>query len=297
MKNWSKFAFFVVAVLWGACFAFQKPLLEVINPYTFTFWNFFIPGVIFLLVALFRGQKLTYRLREGFILGALLATMELFQMVGLKYATAADAAFISNLGMLLIPYAGWMIFRHKISALHNVAIICAIVGLYFLVGGVSGVGLGELSLLVCAGIMALYFLYSQRFEGEKNSHMVVLLVQQFFTVSLVCSGVVLFFGETFAVEPAYRSNFLLQIIVFTTFPYLLIHWASRYADEMTAALYDGVVEPLVGGIVAWGIFLEPTTRMSVTGALIMVLAFAFGSIFTNRHFLRKGLSMFHSWVR
>lgn len=275
-------------MLWGGSYAFQKPFLEIINPYTFTFWNFFISGVVLLMFVVAQKSSMTYRLKEGCVLGLLLAGMEISQMVGLKYASAADAAFISNLGMLIIPYIGWILFRHKISALNNVAILMAIAGLYLLVGGPTGLGVGQIILLVCAVLMALYFIYSERFEGEKNSHLPVLLVQQFFVTSLICAAVILVLGDSFMVDASVRVSFFWQILIFTMVPYILIQWGSRYADEMTATIYDGVVEPLVGGIAAWVIMAEPTTRESVTGALIMVVAFALGSIFANEHFFRRG---------
>lgn len=66
---------------------------------------------------------------------------------------------------------------------------------------------------------------------------------------------------------------------------------------MSATIYDGVVEPLVGGITAWVFFAQPATKMSVLGALLMVVAFAFAGIFSGKHFLRKGLKILDSFVR
>lgn len=297
VKNWSKFAFFIAAMLWGVSFAFQKPLLEEVSPYNFTFWNFFVSGVVLLIVAMTKKSNLMYRIKEGFVLGTLLAGMEIFQMVGLKYASAADTAFISNLGMLLIPYFGWVLYRHKVSAFSNATLLLAVVGLYLLVGGPTGFGFGQLMLLLSAASMALYFLYTERFSGERHSHLLVLLVQQFFTTSIICAAIVFFSGDSFSVVEGIRVNFFWQVIAFTALPYMLIQWASRWADEMVAAIYDGVVEPLFGAIGAWVIMVEPTTRESVIGAFIMVTAFAFGSIFSYKHFLRIGMRTLHSFRR
>ena len=78
---------------------------------------------------------------------------------------------------------------------------------------------------------------------------------------------------------------------------MLILWASQWADEMVAAMYDGVVEPLIGGITSWVFFMEATTQTRVLGALLMVVAFAFASLFTGRHFLRRGFKALNSFVR
>lgn len=200
MQNWSKFAFFIVALLWGSSFAFQKILLDVINPFTFTFWNFTIACLVLLSIALVKGTRILYRVREGIVLGSLLAVLEILQMFGLKFSTPANTAFISNLGMLLIPYAGLLLFRHKVSFANNIAVLLAMVGMYFLVGGLHGFGFGEAMLLASAIAMSLYFLYSQRFEGERSSHFLALLIQQFFVTAILSGLVVLFVGESFVVR-------------------------------------------------------------------------------------------------
>lgn len=297
MRNWSKFSFFVVAVLWGSSFAFQKTLFTFITPYELTFWNFAIGGVAICCIAAAKKVTFTYRLKEGVILGVLLAGVEISQMLGLRFSTSADTAFISNIGMLLIPYAGLLLFRHRVRVKDNIAIVIAIIGMYLLVGGVHGFGFGEAMLLVSAVVMSLYFLYSQRFEGEKSSHVLTLLVQQFFITTILSGIAVLVSGGSFLLQGPVVPDLLWMAVVFTVVPYVLIQWASRWADEMIATLYDGVVEPLVGGITSWVFFSEPATRMNVVGGLLMVVAFAIGGIFSNRHFLRRGLKIFDSFVR
>lgn len=297
MKNWSKFAFFIAAVLWGTSFAFQKTLLVFINPYSFIFWNFAVALVILFCYATYKQSRFLYRLKEGLFLGLLLAGIELFQTAGLSITSSANTVFISNIGMLFVPYAGWMLFRHKISLKDNVSIALAIVGMYMLVGGVHGFGIGEVLLLLSGVCMALYFPYLRRFEGEKSSHVLALSVQQFFAVTIISGLTVILAQESFSVPSQVTGNFLAQILMFNALPYMLILWASQWADEMVAAIYDGVVEPLIGGIIAWGFFAEATTQMRVAGALLMVVAFAFASLFSGRHFLRRGMKALNSFVR
>jgi len=250
MRNWSKFAFFIAAVLWGTSFAFQKTLLVFINPYAFIFWNFAVAFIILASYAAYKKSRLLYRLPEGLFLGGLLAGIELFQTAGLAITSSANTVFISNVGMLFVPYAGWMLFRYKISLKDNLAIGVAILGMYMLVGGVHGVGFGDVLLLLSAVCMALYFPYLRRFEGEKSSHVLALSVQQFFAVTVISGLTVFLVQESFSVPSQVLGNFFLQILIFNAFPYMMILWASQWADEMIAAIYDGVVEPLVGGIVA-----------------------------------------------
>lgn len=280
--------FSLVAILWGASYAAQKTLLVFIDPVVFTFWNFFLSGLVFFFYAIVRGSPLTYRWKEGVVLGLFLSGVEIFQMVGLNMTSSANTAFLTNLGMLIIPFVGWFLFKNVLKVTDVVILGVAIIGMYLLVGGVSGFGPGDGIVLLSAFASALYFLYSERFEAEKDGHITSLCVQQFFTIALVCFVWGLFANTSFVIPSSLHTEFLWQIIIFTTIPYGIIQWACIYADGMTAALYDGVVEPLVGAIFSWVIFLEATSATKMMGAVIMLIAFVSPVIFTRkrRHFLQ-----------
>lgn len=284
-KNKSKIIFFIAALLWGSSYAVQKPLLESVDPVTFTFWNFFLTGLLFLVYALYNKIPLTYRIREGVVLGVFLAGIEIFEMVGLKMTSSANTVFLTNIGMLMIPYAGYLLFKRKIKIEDNLAIVVATVGMYLLVGGVHGFNLGDGIVLFSSLASALYFIYSERYEAERSSHITSLCVQQFFTIAAICLVWNIFAGVSLAVPSGFKVALLWQTVLFTTLPYTMIQWASRYADEMVAAIYDGVVEPLTGAIVAWVVFSEATSFPKVLGGMIMVLSFVLAAIASKRHFI------------
>jgi drug/metabolite transporter (DMT)-like permease len=284
-KRTSKLVYFIAAVLWGASYAIQKPLLDYIDPVIFTFWNFFLSGIAFAVYAVIARIPLTYRWREGMILGIFVSGMEILEMIGLKYTSSANTVFLTNLGMLVIPYVGWFFYKGKVKLEDGIAIAIAILGMYMLVGGVHGFSWGDGVLLLSALSSAFYFIYSERFEAERARHVTTLCVQQFFVISLVCLVWGLWNGTPFTVEPAIRVTLLWQIILFTTIPYVIIQWASKRADEMIAAIYDGVVEPLTGAILSWVILLDATTPIKVVGGMLMMVSFVFAAIFSRRHFL------------
>ena len=285
-KNRSKLIFFIAAVLWGASYSIQKPFLEHINPITYTFWSFFLSGIIFLVYAIYKKIPITYRWREGIILGIFVSGMEILEMVGLNITSSANTVFITNFGMLLVPYIGYLMYKDKIKIEDNLAIIMATIGMYLLVGGLNGFGVGEIILLVSALSSAFYFIYSERFEGEKATHMTTLCLQQFFVITLICLIWGLMDNKIiFAVDEPFRLTLLWQVILFTTIPYAIIQWSSRWADEITAAIYDGVVEPLVGAVFAWYIFQEVTSATKIFGGMLMIISFVIASIISEKHFL------------
>ena len=221
------------------------------------------------------------------VLGFFLSGIEIFEMVGLKFTSSANTVFLTNVGMLMIPFVGWFLFRDKVKFENIVAIIIATVGMYMLVGGLSGFGKGEIIVLLSSIASAFYFIYSERFEAERSSHITSLCIQQFFAISLVCFIWSTFSGDSFSIPQNLRLELLWQIGLFTTLPYAIIQWASRYADEMIAAVYDGVVEPLTGAILSWVIFLEATSVSQVLGGVVMIFSFVFAAIFSKRHFLKQ----------
>ena len=284
-KNNSRALFFIVALLWGSSFAVQKPILEVIDPVVFTFWNFFISGCAFFVYALIKKIPLTFRLREGIYLGLLLSGLEILQTIGLKETSSANTVFLSNIGMLMIPYIGYLLYGHKVGKANTFAIIIAGIGMYLLTGGLSVFGIGEGVLLLSAIFCGAYFFFSERFEAEKDSKLIALCVHQFFTISFVCLIWGFFVGSSFSIARNVQLELLWQIVLFTTIPYTLIQVASKYADEMVAAIYDGVIEPLTGAFVSWVVFLEVTTFSRVVGGMIMIFSFIFSALFSKRHFI------------
>lgn len=283
ITSFPRLEFLLAALLWGSSFAFQKTLFGNISPVGFTFWNFFIPFIFLFVIVLFRKQSILYKYKEGLILGALLFLLEILQMYGLKYSSAANTAFISNIGMLMIPLLGFVLYKHKVRKVDMIALALALSGMYLLVGGISSFHMGDFLLLLSALAIGFYFLYSEVFEGEKQSHMLVLCTQQFFVISFLCAlMIVLMPDEVFSVESGIFFSLGWQIAAFTLIPYLLIQMASKKSNEMTAAMYDGVVEPLVGGIVAWGLFKEVATPTMIVGGLVMVVSFAIANIFYRK---------------
>ena len=159
----SRRIFFIAAVLWGASYAVQKPLLDHIDPVVFTFWNFFLSGILFFGYALIKRIPLTFRWREGIVLGFFLCGMEILEMVGLHMTSSARTVFLTNVGMLIIPYVGWIFFKDRVKVEDGLAIAIAILGMYMLVGGVRGFSWGDAILLLSAFSSAFYFIYSEFF--------------------------------------------------------------------------------------------------------------------------------------
>ena len=99
----------------------------------------------------------------GAVIGAVLAAGYLLQTVGMETTSPGNAGLITGLFVVFTP----MIDRIFGVALHRrtvIAIICALIGTVMLTGGMSGMGTGDLLVLVCAVLFALHIVLLSRWS-------------------------------------------------------------------------------------------------------------------------------------
>ena len=268
-----RIALFSVSFLWGISFVFTKGYLDVLNPITFTAYTFLVLGFLFLAIVLFKGKKFSFRLREGVLLGAMLFLLEAPQTIGLSQTTAANTAFITALGILLIPFLERALYGHKIKFVTLFALAIAFGGMHLLTGGIQHFNEGDMWVVVAAVGALFYMVFSEHFEKEKKSDMSVLCAQQFLAVGAISLLVAFISKAPLGLQTADGSwlPFIYLTVFFSVIPYILLQWAERYADEVKITFYS-TLEPLVGGMAAWTIGAEIATPSMVFGGALIVLA-------------------------
>lgn len=281
---YARIALFFVSLLWGLSFVFTKGYLEIMNPIVFTGYSFLACGLIFLLILRFQKKKFRFRLREGIILGVFLFLMEGPQMIGLSETTAANTAFITSLGILLIPLLEWALYGHRIKRGTIVALLCALVGIHYLTGGINSFNMGDMWVVVAAIGCLFYMVVLDHYEKEKNSSLAVLCAQQFITVGVVSLVAAYLVNAPFGVTGAGIElwwPFIWITVVFNLIPYLLLQWAEKYADEVQVTFYS-ILEPLIGGLAAWTIGAEFANPSMVAGGALIIVALIISEL-VNRH--------------
>lgn len=278
-----RIALFFVSFLWGTSFVFTKGYLEVMNPLVFTGYSFLLSGLFFLVVVRYQKKRFAFRLREGIILGILLFFMEGPQMVGLSQTTAANTAFITSLGILLIPILEWLVYKRPVKRATILALVIAFLGIHLLTGGVEQFSQGDLWVVLAALGTLFYMVALDHYEKEKNSTMMVLCAQQFIVVGIVSLAAAYVSSAPFGITDPAGSwwPFVWLTIIFTLIPYLLLQWAERYANEVQITFYS-ILEPLIGGAAAWTIGAELASPSMMMGGALIVLALII-SEYVNRH--------------
>lgn len=149
----------LVAAIWGSGFVAQRAATEWMGPFTFNGARYALGCAILLpiLAARRRLRPTRAELLGGLVLGVLMAAAAWSQQKGLETTTAARAAFLTGLYVLLVPPIGLALFKRPIVAAHLAGAALAAAGLWLLSGDLAGgFSLGDQLVLLCAGLWALH---------------------------------------------------------------------------------------------------------------------------------------------
>src|SRR5665648_873633 len=87
-----------IVIIWGSTFALIKGVINIIPPYTFLTYRFFLAALILIFIFWKRMKEINIMiLKKGSLIGIFLFLGYTFQTVGLKYTTATKAGFILSL--------------------------------------------------------------------------------------------------------------------------------------------------------------------------------------------------------
>lgn len=265
-------ALLYTVVIWGWSFPFTKALFVYIDPIAFTAYGFLLSGAALLIISWLRGHKnFFYRWKEGLLLGTLLCLVELPQTIGLGLTSSQNTVFISNSGLLLLPFLAYVMMHEKIYPRHLLALMLCFLGLYFVTGGIGQLGIGDLWLVFVMPMVPLYLVYAGKYERERKSDLVLLCAQQYIIVGVLSLVFVTNFRAAFTMPPHAMVNFFLVTFLATFLPYFFVQWAEGKM-LLVGATFIYALEPLFGGIFAWTLGGEPVTILKVFGGLLVVCA-------------------------
>lgn len=265
-------ALLYTVVIWGWSFPFTKALFVYIDPVSFTAYGFLLSGIALFVVSWARGHRnFFYRWKEGVLLGVFLCLVELPQTIGLGLSSSQNTVFISNSGLLLLPFLAYFMMREKIFPRHLIALALCFLGLYYVTGGISQLGRGDLWLVFVMPMVPLYLVYSGKYEREQKNDLVLLCAQQYLVTGLIAMVWIPDFHTAFFMPPAAIANFLLVTFLATFLPYFFVQWAEEKIS-LVAATFIYALEPLFGGIFAWTLGGEPVTSRKIFGGFLVVVA-------------------------
>ncbi len=280
---------FVTAAIWGFAFVAQRVGMDHLGPFTFNGVRYLIGALSLVPLFLFRRAKAGAGARPPSStppgLGSssfaktfgppLLAGSAMFlgsslQQVGLVSTTAGNAAFITSLYVVIVPFLA-AVFGKKVHGIDWAASLVAVSGLWLITmrHGLS-IAPGDAFVLACAFFWALHIIVIGRFASTYDP--IALSIGQF-TVSGVLSLAIAIPTERISLEaiggaltPLLYGGLASCGIAFT-----LQIFGQRKAKPSHASIIMSLegLFGAIGGIIMLG---EPATARVLTGGGLMILA-------------------------
>lgn len=269
----AELAILLVAAIWGATFVVVKEALADISPFLFLGIRFIIAFLVLALLS-FRDirQIKNSTLSAGSLLGFFLFIGYVFQTVGLKYTSAANAGFITGVSVVLVPiiYAvinlNWPSFTTMLTAL------TALIGLFFMSvkSGSFSLAYGDILVLICAFGFAFHVVFVARFSYRHNP--VAITGVQILFVGLIC----LIVGLLAEPIPSHLSaNTVVAIFITAVFAtalaFLIQNALQKYSTPSRFAIVLAS-EPVFAALAGYWWANETFTARTLTGAGLILLA-------------------------
>jgi drug/metabolite transporter (DMT)-like permease len=146
-----------VTLVWGSSFVVVRHALDDAPPLALLFWRFLVAaGLAAAMVA--RRRKSRLALRDGLVLGSLLALGMSLQVVGQAETTASKAAFLTGLAVVLTPFVAVLRTGRLPSIENGLGIALACGGFFLLTFPAAGgsVSRGDLFVAACGVVFAFY---------------------------------------------------------------------------------------------------------------------------------------------
>jgi len=262
------FLLLLVAIAWGSTFFIVQDAVEQTPVYTFLFWRFFIAALLMSLIAYKQWKYLTKGMfLAGSVLGLFMFLGYAFQTFGLKYTYSSTVGFITGLNVIVVPFASYLIFKHKASLYSILGAMTASVGLYYLtLNSEIGFSLGEFYAFVCAIMFALHIVFTDQLAKKYNIHLLVSI--QFFTVAS-CSGIGGWMMEG-SIVPAKVDELLINAIIITViFATIFAFWVQTAMQRFTTAAKTAIIftiEPVSAGVFGYFFAGEVLSWSQLAGA-------------------------------
>lgn len=228
--------FLYCAIILGSHYIITKQLSGSIDVAMLTAYRFLVAAIPLYFYLLYLRKNPFKNIKPGIILGFFLWLIFILVSVGLKYATATNAGFISGMFFIFVPFISYFVFKARFRWVYLPVFLISSLGLYFLTGGLSQIELGGILILLSAIFTAVHIVLVGHYS-RKGLDPVVLCFQQFAVVFLLSIMYALVAQKFILTIPIAQTPPLLFLGLFSTLSVFFIQMLSlKYSSTIAAAI-------------------------------------------------------------
>lgn len=260
----------IVTIIWGGGFVASDIALNELSPFEIMSYRFLIASI---LMGIFAWKNLKNIRKDeiiyGSVLGVALFSGFALQIIGLKYTTPSNNAFLTATNVVMVPFIAYIIGRKKLNKVDIVGSFTALIG----VGVLSlqsnfSIGTGDIFTLFCALGFA-FQIYLTGIFGKKIRPSILNFLQMFTAFCLSVIGL-LFSGKiNLSLSTQGISAIIYLGVVSTAICYFLQTAAQKHVDETKSAIILSM-EAVFGTLFSIILLGEkPTLKMVIGGIMIL----------------------------
>jgi len=274
------------AIMWSSAFSSARIIVANASPFGALSIRFLISGIIGILIAKWIGQnfKLTKAQWKATIIfgifqNALYLGLNFFAM---QTTEASLASIIASSMPLMVAFAGWLIFRERLSSLGVLGLLLGFFGVGVIMGVRIEVGADLFGILLCVlGAVALS-IATLAASGASAGGGVMMIVGLQMIVGSICLGIVSLVFED--IHVTWSLPFVAAFIYTTLVPGLLATFlwfkmVNRIGAIRAATFH--FLNPCFGVLIANIVLGEPLSVRDFIGVLI--ITFGILSVQLSKH--------------
>ena len=202
-------ALLFVALLWGGGFVAVKEAVNHIPPFYLISIRF---GASAILISLIYWKKLKEIQKEDLTIGILVGFFLFLgfaaQTSGAQFTSAGKSAFLTAVNVIIVPFAGWILYKNKLDSRTVIAAILCLIGIAFLtLRAEATMNIGDILTLACAIAFAIHITLLGNYAKKVDP--IILSITQMLTTSilaLICAILFEAFRELLAIKIAELHN-------------------------------------------------------------------------------------------
>ncbi len=264
---------FFVAFIWGSGFVVTKSALDSLSAIQIMSFRFITASVVSLVFFRKRIKKINRQyLRGGLVMGLFLATGFLFQTLGIQFTTAANNAFITSTGVVMVPFVYWITLRKRPKTHNLIAAFTMLFGITLLTVDFDHLGKfnqGDFLTLLGAIFFACHIVATLHYVDDKDP--VVLSTVQIVVCAVFFAVAMFFDADVRLVTPGSLWG-AVYLGLFSTF---LCFSLQTTAQKFTGATHAAIIlslEAVFGSVLAVLLLKEGYNIMMIVGFVIIFLS-------------------------